>query len=455
MKALIKKNFISGLIDWFITPENIQNFSSNERYRARIIISAEFLVLIFLIQYMFGLNHSFPTIFLYNFSALLASGIFCIMGFRLFKIKLVVLAYICAYTIWTSLVVFLYLEENYFNGTPNWFFPCILITCFIVNIRAAGVMTIMTIAVLIINFIYTSPNGLALPTDWTLDNWSDNVITDHISVIIFGYIIIFCNSLSAKKSKAELLLAQQNVTSQQEMMCKSSQLAELGEVAASIAHEINNPLTVIQAHSQYLKRHIDNNDLQEEKLKEATIKIEETCIKINKIVKSLATYSRKADDDLFETVDLASLMVDIQYLFFEKFKTKKITFKFNPLVNQIEFFARKIQIYQVLVNLINNASDAIENETEKWIEVKTISRNDEIRIMVLDSGPGIDKELEKKVLQAFFTTKPMGKGTGLGLSIANNILLQHNGKIQIKRVDGHSCITLIFPAMNEEKAHPA
>jgi len=455
MKPLMKNNFIYGLIDWFITPENIKNFSRNEKYKARIIISAEILGIIFLINYMFGFTHYYPPIFMYNFSALLASSIFCIMAFRVFKIKLVTLSYMSVYSLWISLVVFLYLQKNYFNGTPNWFFPCILITCFIINTRAAGVMTIMTIAVLLINFIYTSPDGLVLTDEWTLQTWSNNIISDHISVIIFGYITIFFYSLSAKRAEAELLLAQQNVTSQQEMMCKSSQLAELGEVAASIAHEINNPLTVIQAHSQYLKRHIDNNDLQEEKLKEATIKIEETCIKINKIVKSLATYSRKADDDLFETVDLASLMVDIQYLFFEKFKTKKITFKFNPLVNQIEFFARKIQIYQVLVNLINNASDAIENETEKWIEVKTISRNDEIRIMVLDSGPGIDKELEKKVLQAFFTTKPMGKGTGLGLSIANNILLQHNGKIQIKRVDGHSCITLIFPAINEEQAHPA
>jgi len=448
MEKTKKDNFLLHTIDWLITPENIEKFSRLEKYKARIIMSADLLGIIFLLNYLFGFTN-YPTNYSYNFAALLSVSVFCAMGFRVFKLKLLTIAYIGTFSMWLALVTFMYLQENYFNGTTSWFFPCILLTYFIINAKAAGIMTVLTIVTFLINFLYTRENGLSLASGWDLETWGANLITDHICSIIFGYITVYFYSLSTERAEKELLNTQKKVILQQESMFKSSRLAELGEVAAGIAHEINNPLTVIQGHSQYLKKHIENNSLDTEKLKNCTIKIEETCQRITKIIRSLSSYSREGDNDQLEKIELVALIVDIEFLFLEKFKKNQITFKFDPTKNQVTILARRVQIYQVLVNLINNASDAIENETEKWIEIKSISQNDEFKILVIDSGPGIDQTLEHKALQPFYTTKPFGKGTGLGLSIANNILLQHNGRIQIEKNNGHSCVAMIFPNFNE------
>lgn len=85
---------------------------------------------------------------------------------------------------------------------------------------------------------------------------------------------------------------------------------------------------------------------------------------------------------------------------------------------------------QVLLNLINNAHDALENADEKWIEIKLEETENEIRLSVSDSGPGIPHELKEKIFNPFFTTKPVGKGTGMGLSISHGIVRSHHGSLE-------------------------
>ena len=86
---------------------------------------------------------------------------------------------------------------------------------------------------------------------------------------------------------------------------------------------------------------------------------------------------------------------------------------------------------QVILNLLNNAFDAIENKDEKWVEVQTLQNKNWVEIRVSDCGHGIPKEIQDKILQPFFTTKEVGKGTGLGLSISKGIIESHGGDLTI------------------------
>ena len=107
--------------------------------------------------------------------------------------------------------------------------------------------------------------------------------------------------------------------------------------------------------------------------------------------------------------------------------------------------AKRVQIFQVLLNLINNSIDALEKCDTKIIIVELKSEKNWNNISVIDSGLGIPKEIEKKIFLPFFTTKPFGKGTGLGLSISYKILQDHHGQLIVDRSSGDSRMTLKLP----------
>jgi len=96
------------------------------------------------------------------------------------------------------------------------------------------------------------------------------------------------------------------------------------------------------------------------------------------------------------------------------------------------------------VNLINNAVDATKDQEARWVKVALSTDGDEVLIQVIDSGNGISPELEEKLFQPFFTTKPVGEGTGLGLSITKGIIEKHNAKILLNRSLPNTCFELRF-----------
>ncbi|MBI3556955.1 MAG: GHKL domain-containing protein [Deltaproteobacteria bacterium] len=90
---------------------------------------------------------------------------------------------------------------------------------------------------------------------------------------------------------------------------------------------------------------------------------------------------------------------------------------------------RDIQILTIIMNLVNNARDALEDQPEKWVRLHVTEENDFVEISVTDSGKGISRNIQEKIFQPFFTTKELGKGTGLGLSIAKGIVESHRGAL--------------------------
>jgi signal transduction histidine kinase len=112
-----------------------------------------------------------------------------------------------------------------------------------------------------------------------------------------------------------------------------------------------------------------------------------------------------------------------------------------------EVFGNSIQISQVILNLLNNAFDAIQDATDKWIKIQTYIEHGQVQIRVTDCGHGISNEVAKKIMQPFFTTKPIGKGTGLGLSISKGIVEAHQGKLTIDTESKNTCFVITLPTL--------
>lgn len=114
-----------------------------------------------------------------------------------------------------------------------------------------------------------------------------------------------------------------------------------------------------------------------------------------------------------------------------KDKLRKNDITLTTLIDNGIINVKKSQIIQVLVNLINNSADAIERNEEKWIDISYEVNENKHRIKITDSGLGIPKEVQKKMFEAFYTTKGVEKGTGLGLSVCKRIMESHGGKFYI------------------------
>jgi len=117
----------------------------------------------------------------------------------------------------------------------------------------------------------------------------------------------------------------------------------------------------------------------------------------------------------------------------------------ESLPEDLCFEGREVEISQVVLNLLSNASDAIETLSDKWIKLSVFSRQDFVEIHITDSGDGIRPEIRKKIFQPFFTTKAIGRGTGMGLSISSGIIQKHRGELQIDSQNPNTCFIIRLP----------
>ncbi len=208
----------------------------------------------------------------------------------------------------------------------------------------------------------------------------------------------------------------------------SAKLAALGEMASGITHEINNPLTSINLNTQHL-RFLIQNDSKEDALAKLDL-ISRTVYRIARIVDSMNNVSREGSQDLMKTESLSQIVDDTLTFCYERFRQHSVKLNIH-VPEQITLECRAVQISQLLLNLLNNAFDAIEGQKEKWITLEASEVGEHVVIYVTDSGKGVPEEVQKKIFQPLFTTKPSGKGTGLGLSLSNKIAQDHKGKIYL------------------------
>ncbi|OUR97295.1 hypothetical protein A9Q84_13295 [Halobacteriovorax marinus] len=240
----------------------------------------------------------------------------------------------------------------------------------------------------------------------------------------------------------------------------NAKMASLGEMAAGLAHEINNPLTIINGYASQLGRMVDRGKLDSEKLTHISTKLSFTCKRIATIIKGLKTFSRDSEGEDVSDVTVIDVIEDTLSFCQEKFKNHGINFEINHLPHDIYISVRPVEISQVILNLLNNAFDAVEelDMEDKWLKIEIEDLDHLVKISIIDCGPGISEELAHKILEPFFTTKEIGKGTGLGLSISKNIIEKHEGLFSIDIKSPNTKFDIILPktdtpvVKNEEAA---
>lgn len=226
-------------------------------------------------------------------------------------------------------------------------------------------------------------------------------------------------------------------------LAQSSKMVALGEMAEGIAHEINNPLMIMSLMLDKARFTIEDRDF--ETLHGQIARAQKSAKRMSKIVKGLLEFSSEDEKEEFILISAQTLIEDTLELCSEKISQRSVELKSNVPEQSINFIGQKVQLSQVLLNLINNAFDAAVESEEKWIKIDVEEQSDKVIFAVSDSGRGFTEEAKSKLFQPFFTTKDVGKGTGLGLSIAHGIVERHRGQIFLDSSSSRTKVVVILP----------
>lgn len=236
-----------------------------------------------------------------------------------------------------------------------------------------------------------------------------------------------------------------------ESRLKAAQLQLLGSNANEVFHEVITPLTVILHYSQstkkMAKRILDPNFSRT--LESNCEKVIQSCDRITSNIdryRNLANFNEsKSKKDTVPINDLLSNVIEITKL---KLKKRNQSFHFqNTFSSNVNVYGNKFEIEQILINLIFNASDAIENLDEKWIKINTQKLNNSIQITVSDSGRGIPTDIRQQIFTPFFTTKDKSNGSGLGLSICKKFAKENGGDLILDTSETNTTFILTLPLL--------
>ncbi|MFC3701803.1 ATP-binding protein [Reinekea marina] len=279
----------------------------------------------------------------------------------------------------------------------------------------------------------------------------------------------------------------EQINATQDQLIQSEKLAALGQLAAGVAHEINNPIGFVSSNMNLIGRYVGkiNEELEAlkehceqdptgagtllyatwsaktkipmymESLEEITGESKDGLVRVRDIVKDLKEYSHIGEVK-FEHSDINHLLESSVNLLRNEIKYKaEVEF---DLANDATVECIASQLGQVFVNIIVNACHAIEEFGR--IGVKTTADADNIVVSISDNGKGMSEEVKRKIFDPFFTTKGIGKGTGIGLAITQSIIERHNGNVEVDSVEGEGTTFIISlpkeqPEQTEEELSSA
>ena len=216
-----------------------------------------------------------------------------------------------------------------------------------------------------------------------------------------------------------------------ELLLHEHKLITMGEMAAEMAHEVNNPLAIISGNIQLLEFSLIKKNINE---KEKITNVNNAVERIAKIVKGMKGLSRGSGDEesLFDLTTVANETVDL----FKSVAKSKFEVVKDYSNEKIEVLGDPVRMQQVLTNLLTNAEDSLENQDKKVITVSIKYCPPSIKLEVSDTGCGIPDELREKIFEGFFTTKEIGKGTGLGMGVISTIVENMNGTLSLDSTVG-------------------
>ena len=259
-----------------------------------------------------------------------------------------------------------------------------------------------------------------------------------------------------------LLITASDITKRllvEQQLIQASKMTTLGEMSAGVAHELNQPLSVIKTASNYLMRKVRKGErIEDNILKTMAEEIDSHVDRASRIISHLREFGRKSEVSKGRVYVNEPLNRAVE-MFSQQLKLREIEVIKELGANLPPIWADSNRLEQVFINLLINARDAIEENceqherkgAEKKIFLRTSYRGDMVQVEVEDTGGGIPKPLLDRIFEPFFTTKKVGHGTGLGLSISYSIVQDYEGNIKVEtHENAGSKFTVQFPVAAED-----
>ncbi len=237
----------------------------------------------------------------------------------------------------------------------------------------------------------------------------------------------------------------------EQQLVQAGKMATLGEMATGVAHELNQPLSVIKTASSYFMRKVSRKEpIDSEILFSMSQEIDSHVDRATKIINHMREFGRKSNM-VPEMVQLNTVMQRAFDIFSQQLKLRGIETEWDLTDDLPPVKSEAVRLEQVFINLLINARDAIEDRWEreespdegKRITLRSRFADGKVRAEVQDTGTGIPEALTERIFEPFFTTKNVGKGTGLGLSISYGIIKDFGGSIRVSRAKGTGAIIVI------------
>jgi two-component system, NtrC family, sensor kinase len=275
-----------------------------------------------------------------------------------------------------------------------------------------------------------------------------------VSAFLIGVLgIVVVAVLLSRRTVKRIAQADQEKSSMNDQLIEAGKLASLGELAAGIAHEINNPVAVMVEEAGWMRDLVEDEDLSQpdniEEFRRCLSKIQTQGRRCKDITHKLLSFARKTDHAV-KTVQLNELVQEVVGLSEQRALHNNILIRTSlqedlPIVN-----VSPSEVQQVLLNMLNNSLDAMDT---RGGTVEIVSRLDGayVAVDISDTGPGIPEDVLPRIFDPFFTTKPVGKGTGLGLSICYGIIKKMGGEINVTSVMNQgTTFHMLFPVPTEK-----
>ena len=243
------------------------------------------------------------------------------------------------------------------------------------------------------------------------------------------------------------LAAEQNALLRDELS-HMSRTAVMGELSASLTHQLNQPIGAILMNAEEIQRMLESAEPDLESLRAAVGDIIQDDLRATETIKGLRNFFRKSEAEK-TPLYLREVVADVVRMVRSDSVLRNVSLAFEPPAERIRLSGDRIQLQQVILNLVLNAFDAVsENEDLREVSVSMSANKDEVMVAVRDSGNGIDPVAIEHIFEPFFTTKP--KGMGMGLAIARSIIKAHGGQISARRnQDRGSTFEIVLPALQE------